>query len=56
MHDPQDLSSRAISLARAVDRLPIGEYSITLIKPTLEAKDWYVEILRTETVQSLSLK
>ncbi len=51
-----DLSSRVVSLARAIDRLPLGEYSIILVKPELETKDWIVEIMRTEYVQGLLLK
>jgi hypothetical protein len=56
MSDPQDLSQRALSLARAIDRLPPGEYSIILIKHGLETKDWFAEINRCEVVQNFILK
>ena len=49
------VSQRALSLARAIDRLVPGEYYIDIIKPTLETKAWFVEIVKTETVQILNL-
>ena len=54
--EPKDLSPRAISLARAIDRLPAGEYSIVLVKPEIEAKEWVVEINKMENLQNLVLK
>ena len=50
-----DISLRATRLGRAIDRLTPGQYTITLKKDELDAKDWVVEIVRTEPIQRLSL-
>lgn len=44
-----DISDRALSLARHVDRLPPGEYTVRLTK-SLRPKDMAFEIDRSETV------
>lgn len=41
-----DLSSRAVSLAREIDRLPPGRYSVEITKSALPASTWRIEILR----------
>lgn len=45
-----DLSQNAISLARSIDRLPDGEYSIRIIKDTSLKIPWRLEIVRVEVV------
>ena len=43
-----DLSKKAVSLARQIDRLPSGDYSIQLVK----CDDvWQAEIKKTEPVR-----
>jgi hypothetical protein len=47
---PADLSPRIIQLARAIDHLPAGQYTIALVKmPAPQA--WQVEISRTVTTK-----
>jgi hypothetical protein len=50
-----DLSSRVVQLARMIERLPPGNYEISLQKQELRAQDWSVEIVRTEKISSISL-
>lgn len=50
-----DLSPRVVQLARMIDRLPPGNYEISLQKQELRAQDWSVEIVRTEKIQTLHL-
>jgi hypothetical protein len=53
---PQDVSDRALSIARAVDRLPAGYvYHLEIQKPDLPAMPWMVEIVREDRIQSLRL-
>jgi hypothetical protein len=51
---PADLSPRVVQLARMVDNLPPGKYSITIEKQEIRAQDWRVEISRTEFIVNLS--
>lgn len=52
-----DISERAHSLAREIDRLPVGfTYTIQLVKNELEAVDWKVEIVRNEFLRRMSLR
>jgi hypothetical protein len=41
-----DLSTRAVSLAREVDRLPAGEYLIHLVKPASKREPMCTDIVR----------
>jgi hypothetical protein len=50
-----DLSPRVVRLARELDRLPAGEYVITLSKPDLASLSWSAEIVRTETIKTMEL-
>jgi len=50
-----DLSPRVVQLARAIERLPPGNYEISLRKQDLSAQDWSVEIVRTERISTMSL-
>ncbi len=50
-----DLSVRAISLARRIDRLPEGEYTIKLVKPEVRGQPWEVHVTRVETILDLIL-
>ncbi len=47
-----DLSRRAISLGRYLDRLPDGDYVLVLHK---SEQQWRVSILETETLRSMEL-
>lgn len=47
------VSRRALSIARAIDRLPPGVYLVRVEKPALAALDWPVDIDRVESVQRL---
>lgn len=63
MHDrsdkvdpPADVSARALSIARAIDRLAPGHiYNLEISKPDTLALDWRVEIVREERIQVLKL-
>ena len=46
-----DLSPRVVSLARAIDRLPPGTYSIAIIK----GLQWDAQINRVEQVQTMKI-
>jgi hypothetical protein len=50
-----DLSPRVVSLARAIDRLPPGEYVIRLVKGELQALPWQAEIARSEPIRTMEL-
>lgn len=53
----KDISDRAHSLAREIDRLPPGyTYVIQLAKNELEEIDWKVEIIRSEFIRRMSLR
>ena len=52
---PADLSPRVVQLARMLDRLPPGNYEISLQKQELRAQDWNVEIVRTEKIATVQL-
>lgn len=45
-----DLSPHVVQLARAIDRLPPGQYEIKLVKQDLRQQDWNFEIAKTETL------
>jgi hypothetical protein len=52
-----DISARAHSLAREIDRLPPGfTYTIQVVKNELDEIDWRVEIIRSEFIRRLSLR
>jgi hypothetical protein len=58
MTDPQpvtDLSARAVSLAREIDRLPPGDYVIRLVKCEIRALPWQAEIMREQPVRVMEL-
>jgi len=50
-----DLSPRMVQLAREIERLPPGNYEISLQKQELRAQDWSVEIVRTEMILTTKL-
>ena len=50
-----DLSARVISLARELDRLPPGDYSVRLVKPDLPDMSWHAEIIRVEPIREMEL-
>jgi len=50
-----DVSHRAMTLARIVDRLSPGSYNIEVVKDHIESVDWKVTVTREEMVQRVSL-
>ena len=50
-----DLSTRVVSLAREIDRLPAGTYTLALVKPEVVGMSWHVEIVRVEPVRVMEL-
>ena len=50
-----DLSPKVVSMARAIDRLPPGEYSINLKKPTSKHESWNISIDEVKRVQTLTV-
>ena len=52
---PSDLSPRVVQLARMIERLPPGNYEISLQKQELRAQDWNIEIVRTEKISTVNL-
>ena len=45
-----DVSRRALSIARMIDRLPPGSYSISLKLPEHNTERWVVEVVQPVTV------
>lgn len=52
---PQDVSRRALSLARILDRLDPGKFTISLIKPAGKHERWVIEISQSVTIQRKEL-
>jgi hypothetical protein len=50
-----DLSPRVVRLARELDRLPAGQYTIHLTKPDLPSLSWRAEIARVEHIRDMEL-
>ena len=50
-----DVSRRALSIARMIDRLEPGKYTVLLIKPEGESDRWIVEIAQPVTLQKKEL-
>lgn len=59
MAEPQkpvtDLSPRVVSLARMLDRLPPGNYTVQLEKPEVKGMAWHAEVTRTETIINVTI-
>ena len=58
--EPQEpelhISHRALSIARAIDRLAPGHvYHLEIQKPDTLALEWRVEIIREERIQTMNL-
>jgi len=51
----QDVSNKAQSMAREVDRLPPGTYILILHKPSLRGQNWNLQIDKAETVRRMDL-
>lgn len=51
----QDVSRRALSIARIIDRLPAGKYTIQLVKAESESERWQIEIVQPVTIQKKDL-
>jgi len=52
---PTDVSRRALSIARMIDRLEPGKYTITVIKTDGESDRWQVEIAQPVTIYKKDL-
>lgn len=50
------LSPRALSIARAVDRLEPGTYRIELSRPVSKTERWVVTITRTSPILTMDLE
>jgi len=50
-----DLSQRVVSIAREIDRLPAGDYSIHIVKPVSRHDSWQVKIDTTLTVREMDI-
>ena len=50
-----DVSNRALSLLRTIDRLAPGKYEINLVKPSNNREDWIVSINISETIREVSI-
>lgn len=50
-----DLSSKVVSVARAIDRLPPGEYAVKIIKPTSKTGSWIISIDSVTQVQTMTV-
>jgi hypothetical protein len=48
-------SARAVSIAREIDRLPPGAFTILLTKPEMPGLSWHAEILRLEILREMEL-
>ena len=52
---PIDVSPRALSLARSIDRLPPGDHVLKIVKGQAPAAPWEVEILNEQRVRVFAL-
>lgn len=54
---PEDISARALSIGRIIDRLcrAPGTYIITLVIPTHRRAPWLIEFHRLEKLRSVDL-
>ena len=50
-----DLSQKAVSVARAIDRLPPGRYMVSIIKPNSKHERWEIAIDEISTVQKMTV-
>lgn len=48
-----DLSAKVVSVARAIDRLPPGEYVINIVKPVSKHESWDIAIDSVRHVQTM---
>lgn len=48
---PADISRQALSVARIVERLPPGEYTINIIRPERKTERWTIEVHRIVLAQ-----
>ena len=53
---PADLRPEIVSLARELERLPSGTYSVLIDKPNLKGLPWRMEIDKTEKIRIMDLK
>ena len=52
----QDVSNRALAIARAVDRLPVGgQYIVDIVKSDIEAEAWKVFISEVVILQRMTV-
>ena len=53
--ETQDVSARVAELMRKIDRLPPGNYELSIAKPEIRALDWTINIKRLERIESFRL-
>lgn len=56
MTEPMDISQRALSIARMIDRLEPGIYNIELVRPVSKTERWTVTVSQSVTVRRMSLE
>lgn len=52
----QDVSARALSIARMIDRLGPGKYEISLIMPKSKTERWTIEITQRILGQPVTIR
>jgi hypothetical protein len=50
------ISSRALSIAREVDRLPAGQFCIILVKHGVKAVPWHAVVHKMEKIAVMDVK
>lgn len=45
-----DVSQKALYIAKSIDRLPPGEYTIRISRPASKERGWSFEVQKTDTV------
>jgi len=50
------VSSRALSIARMIDRLEAGTYSIEFVRPPSNTERWMVTVRQSVTVRTMNLE
>ncbi len=55
LNQQNDVSRRALSVARMIDRLGPGKFNVLLIKPEGESDRWIVQIDQQVTLQKKEL-
>lgn len=51
-----DVSPRALSIARMIDRLEAGTYHIELVRPPSKTERWQVTVRQSVTLRTMNLE